>query len=330
MAGFSRTRLVLVVTGLAALGCGGGGDDGGTTPPSTAIAKASNSGDAQTGVVGQALVNPLRVVVTDGGAPAVGATVAWSTSAATGSMTPASATTDANGIATSSWALGTVSGPQTAQATLSGASGSPVPFTATANPGLPSTLSDAGGNGQSAAVGTQLAAKVQAKVSDEFGNGVPGLPVDWTATGGTVSAATVNTDAAGISGVNVTAGDTPGPITITATEASLSGSPVTFTATATAEEPGPTTAPVSVVNNSFNPSTLTISAGTTVVWTWPSTSQNHNVVPDATGGLPPSSGAPANGPKTYSFRFNAPGTYGYHCTVHGSPGQSMFGVIIVQ
>jgi len=32
---------------------------------------------------------------------------------------------------------------------------------------------------------------------------------------------------------------------------------------------------------------------------------------------------------TYSFTFNTPGTYGYHCDVHGSPGFGMIGTITV-
>jgi plastocyanin len=243
-------------------------------------------------------------------------------------MTPASTTTDADGIATSSWALGTVSGPQTAQATLNGASGSPVSFTATANSGLPTTLSDAGGNNQTGTINATLGQPVQAKVSDQFGNGVAGVEVAWQATGATVAAPVVPTDASGISGVDVTLGETPGPITITASEESLTGSPVIFTATATEEEPEPTTASVGVVNNSFTPSALTISAGTTVVWTWTSTAVNHNVVPAGT--VPPSSGAPADGPRSYSFRFDTPGTYTYYCEVHGSPTTGMRGTITVQ
>lgn len=54
-------------------------------------------------------------------------------------MNPSSSTTGADGISTSVWHLGTTAGTQNAQATVSGADGSPVRFTATAtatgNPG---------------------------------------------------------------------------------------------------------------------------------------------------------------------------------------------------
>ncbi len=327
------TLLGLVCAGLPALGCGGGGGDNGGTPPSTTtIAKASNSGDAQAGQVGQTLGAPLQVVVTDGGAPAAGATVTWSTTAAAGSMTPTSTPTDANGIASSSWSLGTVAGPQSAQATLSGASGSPITFTATAAAGEPTTLAEAGGNNQTGQINTALA-PVQAKVTDEFGNGVAGVDVAWSATGATVAVPVVPSNGSGISAAAVTLGGTAGPITITAaandlTGAALTGSPVTFSATATEQPPPSTNANVAVINNSFSPASLTISAGTTVVWTWNSSAQNHNVAPAASE--PARSGNPVNGPHTYQYTFNTPGTFVYFCEVHGTATAGMRGTIIVQ
>ena len=57
-------------------------------------------------------------------------TVTWSTGAA--SMTPRTAETDADGVSTSTWTLGTPPGTQTATASVTDATGSPVTFTATA------------------------------------------------------------------------------------------------------------------------------------------------------------------------------------------------------
>lgn len=331
MAGSLRAQVVtvLLLTGTGvALACGGdGGSDGGTPPNTTAIAKAASSGDAQTGTVGQELGAPLQVVVTEGGAPSAGKTVTWST-ASGGSLDPTSAVTDASGVASATWTLGTTSGAQTAAATLSGASGSPVAFNATASPDAPAALSKAGGDAQSGSLNGALPLPVQAKVADQFGNGVPGVPVGWTATGGTVSAASVPSDAVGISSVTVTAGGTAGPITIVATAENLTGSPQTFSATATEEPPPSTDANVAVINFEFSPASLTISAGTTVVWTWSASAQNHNVVPVASA--PTGSGPPVDGPHTYRFTFTSPGTYVYYCAVHGSPTGGMRGTIIVQ
>jgi plastocyanin len=314
--------VIVAVAGAAGLSCGGG-DNSGTPPSTTTIAKTA--GDGQEGRVGQTLVDPVVVTVTDNGAPAVGETVTWSITAGGGTIAPTSVTTDADGHASSSWTLGTASGAQAAQASLPGAAGSPLIFTAAALSGEAASLADAGGNGQAAAINTPLADKVQAKVADEFGNGVPGVAVGWTATGGTVSAPSVTSDATGISAVNVTTGSAPGPITIVATADGLSGSPLTFTATAAEAQ---TTAAVSVVNFNFSPATLTVSAGTTVVWTWGTGAIQHNVVP--VGTQPARSGDPTNAPHTYQFKFDTPGTYTYFCQVHGSPSGGMRGTVTVQ
>ncbi len=120
-----------VVLGMTlVLVAGGCGDD--TSPnPSRVITKAqTKSGDQQTGSVGVALIDELRVQVTLNGEPEAGVTVTWST--ATGTLDPTSSQTDANGIAVTSWTLGPTAGSQTATATLSGATGSPLSFTATA------------------------------------------------------------------------------------------------------------------------------------------------------------------------------------------------------
>lgn len=328
----SRKLPLLLVAAIVVGGCGGGDGDITPPPPGVTIAKtATGSGDAQSATVGQPLPNPIQVVVTQNGLPSPGLTVAWSSTTAGGSLSPASGPTSADGIASTAWTLGTTSGAQTASATLAGATGSPVTFTATAAAGAAASLSKLSGDNQSGQISTQLAAPVQAKVSDPFGNGVQGVSVAWAATGGTVSAATVPSDAAGASAVNVTLGSTAGPITITATVGDLTGSPLTFNATATTPPPlGQIIQVLTAGGTRFSPASLTISTGSTVTWNWPSGSIQHNVVPDD-GSTPASSGVLADGPHTYSFTFNTPGTYRYFCANHGSPGGGgMSGTITVQ
>ncbi|MFL5402252.1 MAG: plastocyanin/azurin family copper-binding protein [Gemmatimonadales bacterium] len=309
---------------LLALGCGGG-SDAGTPPSTTAIAKTTtNSGDAQSGTVGEPLVNPLQVLVTDNGTASSGVTVSWSAGTGGGSLDPASGVTDGNGIASTFWTLGTTAGAQTAQAALTGAAGSPVSFTATAAAGPAAALEKAAGDGQTGTINAQLASPVQAKVQDQFGNGVGGVAVTWAAVGATVSAGSVPSDAAGISQVQVTLGGTAGQITITADAGAIGAQ--TFTATATAVAP----ATISVVNNAFSPSAITISAHTTVTWTWGTASFGHNIVPD-NGTTPATSGALANSPHSYQFTFDTPGTYRYYCANHGGPGGlGMSGTVTVQ
>ena len=313
--------LATLILGLLLSSCGGDGDSG--TPPSTiSIAKTSaNSGDAQTGTVGQPLASPLQVVVTDGGAPTAGTTVTWAATDFVGELVPTAAVTDANGVASSSWTLSTVSGPQSATATLSGANGSPVTFTATANPDVATALTEAGGNGQVGNINSQLPQQLQAKVADQFGNGIAGVDVAWAATGGTISAASVPTNSSGISAVTVTLGGTPGPVTVTATAGSLTGSPLTFTETAQAPPPVPTTASVQVGdiffksnhNSTQDPAVDTVAVGGTVTWNWVG-SLPHSV---RSTGSPGFTSSTTQSSGSYQFTFSTAGTYSYDCAVHG-------------
>jgi plastocyanin len=268
------------------------------------------------------------VAVTDAGAPSAGATIAWATTSG-GSLDPASTVTDADGHASSTWTLGTTSGSQSATATLSGASGSPATFTASAVADVAATLTEAGGNGQVGNINSQLAQQLQAKVADQFNNGVAGVDVAWAASGGALSAATVPTNSSGISAVTVTLGGTAGPVTVTATSEGLTGSPLTFTATAQTPPPIPTTASVQIGNNFFksarntttNPAVDTVAVGGTVTWTWPASL--HSV---QSTGSPSFTSSSTKSSGTYQFTFSTAGTYQYTCVVH--PGL-MTGRVVV-
>jgi plastocyanin len=314
----TQVQAAAVVLGTLLSGCGG---DSGGTPPST-ITIAKTSGDNQVAVAGQLLAEPVTVTVTDGGTASVGTTVTWATTSG-GSLAPTSGPTDANGQASATWTLGTTSGSQTATASVSGAN-TPATFTGTAEPDAAVALSAAGGDGQSGVINTALPVQVQAKVADQFGNGVAGVNVSWAATGATTSAPTVATNDAGISAVTVTMGGAEGPVTVTATADGLGGSPVTFNETATLAPPVPTTANVTVGagivfasnhNPTQNPAVDTVAAGGTVTWTWAPGSIAHSV--RSTGSATfPSSAIQSSG--THAATFATAGTYTYDCAVHGS------------
>ena len=93
---------------------------------------ALSSGDAQTASAGSALPAPVVVKVTDlGGNVVSGTTVAFAT-ASGGSFAPASATTGATGLASTTWTLGAAAGAQSMTASATGLTGSPVTINATA------------------------------------------------------------------------------------------------------------------------------------------------------------------------------------------------------
>src|SRR5262245_26636521 len=78
-----------------------------------------------------------------------------------------------------------------------------------------------------------------------------------------------------------------------------------------------------VENNDFDPSSLEVAQGASVVWAWSSGGVTHNVTFDDGE----QSGNRASG--TYSRTFAAAGTYPYHCTIHGSATSGMRGSVTV-
>jgi plastocyanin len=89
--------------------------------------------------------------------------------------------------------------------------------------------------------------------------------------------------------------------------------------------PPPPANTVEVLNNYFNPVSLTVLVGTTVTWDWPTLSRRHNVLPEGNGTVP-NSPAIVDGPYVYTHTFNQAGTFDYYCLEHGG----MRGTIVVQ
>jgi len=75
--------------------------------------------------------------------------------------------------------------------------------------------------------------------------------------------------------------------------------------------------------NAFSPSTVTIQAGQSVTWNW--VSGFHSVVSDSTPKAFADSAAQSAG--QFTVMFATPGTYPYHCGIHGT---MMTGTIVVQ
>lgn len=125
-----RRALAAALAGVAAAGCN---DNQEPAQSPLVIAKtATKSGDQQTAAPGAALPGPLRVIVTRDGQPVPNTTVAWRTQDG-GSFDAPSTPTDEFGVASGNWTLGTNLGSQTATASITGAQGSPLIFTATAS-----------------------------------------------------------------------------------------------------------------------------------------------------------------------------------------------------
>jgi CSLREA domain-containing protein len=95
-------------------------------------------------------------------------------------------------------------------------------------------------------------------------------------------------------------------------------------------DPGPSTASVQVRDGSYSPSSALVAQGGTVTWTWTG-SRSHTVTDTLrlgpTGGPLFSSGLRSTG-ATYSYAFQAAGSYPYKSTASGDP-RSMTGTVDV-
>jgi adhesin/invasin len=91
-----------------------------------------NAGDGQVAPAGSTVATPPSVIVTDQfGNPVSGVTVIFAVASGGGSVTGATAVTNASGIATvGSWRLGPIPGLNTLTATSGTLTGSPITFTA--------------------------------------------------------------------------------------------------------------------------------------------------------------------------------------------------------
>ena len=198
-----------------------------------AATMAIDSGDAQTATVDQAVAVKPTVIVRDqygNPVPSVGVTFAV---LGGGSVLPAlPVPTNAAGRArATSWTLDTASGPNQLQASASGLT--PVTFSATGTPDVPTTATKTAGDGQAVTVNTAVPVLPTVRVTDQFGNPVESVTVTFAVAlgNGGVTGATRKTGGTGQAAVGSwTLGTQAVPNTLTATPTGVTA--VTFSATA--------------------------------------------------------------------------------------------------
>lgn len=193
------------------------------------------SGDNQSWGTAHNLPLPLRVVVTDGGAPVEGVEVTWAVDSGNGYIATLIPVTGPDGISTARWGMSTTVGTIHAIATVDGANGSPVVFTATAIPNLPDQVRIASGDGQTGTVSTPLNEPLVLYVGDQFDNPFPGQQIEWliTSGSGTLSTSLSVSNASGQASTSLTLGSNPGDVTVLARFPNAATGPrATFTATA--------------------------------------------------------------------------------------------------
>lgn len=165
----------------------------------TAAAAASIeivSGDAQSGTVAQTLAQPLVVRISDQyDNDVANASISW-TPAGGSSMASSATTTDADGLASADWQLGTVAGAYTVD--VSSAPGS-VSFDATAGADAPDYMVVVDGDNQVGVAGSEAADSLVVQVFDQYDNPVPNAGVNWSASHtGSAAAGSATTGPSGL------------------------------------------------------------------------------------------------------------------------------------
>jgi len=203
---------------------------------------AITAGENQTGIAGVALPTTWQVQTFDAsGNPVIGATINFAAPNG-GAVSPATATTDVNGVAKTTLTLGQSVGTYAFTATVAGTSSVTTRVTAAAIAGPAAALGILSGNNQADTVLATLAQPFIVKVTDALGNPVAQQPVDFVVQTGqanllpAVGAAPqplvhTSTDNNGIAQVSLVAGIIAGSVTVRATVPQTSIVSVTFTAT---------------------------------------------------------------------------------------------------
>jgi hypothetical protein len=200
--------------------------------PSVATTISANSSTTLTGAAGTQVSPAPSILVKDQfGAPMAGATVNLLVLSGGGTVSSATVTSNASGIATAAWTLGTTVG--TNALNMWAGTLTAVTFSATATAGAAASLTKSAGDEQAGNAGVAVPVAPSVVVKDANGNVKADVVVTFAVAsgGGSVTGGTATSNAVGIATVGSWILGTAGTNTLTA---SAPGVPtVTFTAMAT-------------------------------------------------------------------------------------------------
>ncbi|MDZ7267057.1 MAG: Ig-like domain-containing protein [candidate division KSB1 bacterium] len=197
------------------------------------------SGNGQTGVVLEELLQPLVVGVVDkDNRPVAGKTIKFEVTFGGGQVNggqTANVSSDEFGLAKVVWRLGPSAGLNVVRASGTNLNNSPLDFQAQARTGRPVALVEVSGNGAAGAVNQTLATPLVVRVVDANSNGIDGVPVifELIQGGGQLSNGFINTANGGFASTQITFDGVSGPRKIRASANGLANSPLFFTVTAT-------------------------------------------------------------------------------------------------
>jgi len=196
-----------------------------TTAPTGPTRLTQVSGDSQTVVAGTNAAPFVVKVVGNDGQPLANISVTFSVDSGGGSLNPAVATTDASGLARSTYTAGAKIGNASIIGYVTDFPALFTRFSAKLKADVASVLLAAGGNGAASLPDKSL--QLIAKAADKNGNGIPGVRVTWASgPGGSIAANGDTTDVNGLARATFTVGKDPGRYTATASAPSLGS--VTF------------------------------------------------------------------------------------------------------
>ncbi len=152
------------------------------TTPTSVVSFSVVSGDGQSGVVGQPLANPLVIKATDSKGRAIrNLVIDFRVTSGGGSTSPATATTNNQGFAQTSWTLGTsTADTQRVEARAMSTGQLFGSFTATAVAGPPAAMVMNSADSQTTTRLTAVPIPPAVRITDQYGNPVPGKSVTFT------------------------------------------------------------------------------------------------------------------------------------------------------
>ena len=209
-------RFLLLALSLSALAaCGSDNSSGGVTGTNPqAETPYSVSADSinldRTVPIGTSLQTTVNVQLN--GLPATNVTVTWVAPKGNGTLSSTTSTTDAQGNAVVTWKISDTVRTNTLTATAGTGS---VNLTATGTAGPATTLIAASSDSTSLVAGASTLITVHA--ADSFGNGVPGVVINWSSSGGSLSLPISTTGATGNASVVFSTATTPATYSVTAT-----------------------------------------------------------------------------------------------------------------
>ena len=213
-----------------------------TNTAGTAAAVLTNGGSPQSTTVETVFAQPLSALVVDGSnnpVAGVSVTFAGPSSGASATCVPASATTDASGLAVTTCTANAVAGSYAVNASVGALPPATFDLTNTAGPAAAVRMSS--GSPQSAVVNTVFAQPLQALVVDASNNPVAGVSVTFASPSDGASAdcvpATAMTDASGLAQTTCTANAVAGSYVVGATVGALTPAAFDLTNTNTASAP---------------------------------------------------------------------------------------------